>query len=115
MKLSQRVDRALQWLLDTYRGCPAIPRDLAATAFFLVAAYGASRILIDHTGGENNSALVFKPIVKDGKTLGAIGVLGPRRMDYARVLATLEGLSDNIEDIIRAGKQPRNEGEKPDG
>ncbi len=63
----------------------------------------------------NNSALVFKPIVKDGKTLGAIGVLGPRRMDYARVLATLEGLSDNIEDIIRAGKQPRNEGEKPDG
>ena len=59
MKLSQRVDRALQWLLDTYRACPAIPRDLAATAFFLVAAYGASRILIDHTGGENNSALVF--------------------------------------------------------
>lgn len=63
----------------------------------------------------SNSALVFKPIVKDGKTLGAIGVLGPRRMDYAKVLATLEGLSDNIENIIRAGKQSKNEGEKPDG
>ena len=62
----------------------------------------------------NNSALVFKPIVKDGKTLGAIGVLGPRRMDYAKVLATLEGLSDNIENIIRA-KEPRSEGEEPDG
>ncbi len=61
----------------------------------------------------NNSALVFKPIVKDGKTLGAIGVLGPRRMDYAKVLATLQGLSGNIEDLIRS-KQP-SEGENPDG
>ncbi len=50
----------------------------------------------------NNSALVFKPIMQDGKTIGAIGVLGPRRMDYAKVLATLEGLSGNISDIIHA-------------
>ena len=61
----------------------------------------------------NNSALVFKPIVKDGKTLGAIGVLGPRRMDYAKVLATLEGLSGNISDIIHANKQLN--GGEPDG
>ena len=53
----------------------------------------------------NNSALVFKPIVKDGKTLGAIGVLGPRRMDYAKVLATLEGLSGNISNMIHSNKQ----------
>ena len=39
----------------------------------------------------NNSALVFKPVVRDGKTLGAIGIIGPRRMDYARVVATIEG------------------------
>lgn len=62
----------------------------------------------------NNSALVFKPIVRDGKTLGAIGVLGPRRMDYAKVLATLEGLSGNIENLIQPNKQLRNGGE-PDG
>lgn len=62
----------------------------------------------------NNSALVFKPIVKDGKTLGAIGVLGPRRMDYAKVLATLQGLSGNIEDIIQSKKQT-SEGENSDG
>ena len=53
----------------------------------------------------NNSALVFKPIVKDGKTLGAIGVLGPRRMDYAKVLATLEGLSGNISSMLHTNKQ----------
>lgn len=63
----------------------------------------------------NNSALVFKPIVKDGRTLGAIGVLGPRRMDYAKVLATLEGLSGNIENLIQSGKQLKNEGDSPDG
>ncbi len=53
----------------------------------------------------NNSALVFKPIVKDGRTVGAIGIIGPRRMDYAKVLATLEGLSGNIADMIHANKQ----------
>ncbi len=63
----------------------------------------------------NNSALVFKPIVKDGKTLGAIGVLGPRRMDYAKVLATLEGLSGNIENLIGSGNQLKGEGEQKDG
>lgn len=62
----------------------------------------------------NNSALVFKPIVKDGKTLGAIGVLGPRRMDYAKVLATLQGLSGNIEDIIGSKQTSESEGENPD-
>ena len=61
----------------------------------------------------NNSALVFKPIVKDGKTVGAIGILGPRRMDYAKVLATLEGLSGNIADIIHANNQWN--GGLPDG
>ena len=59
MNFSQRVDRALQRMEELYRRIPAIPRDLLATAFFLCAAYGASRILIDHTGGENISALVF--------------------------------------------------------
>ncbi len=63
----------------------------------------------------SNSALVFKPIVKDGKTLGAIGVIGPRRMDYAKVLATLEGLSGNIENMIRSTNQPKDEGENPNG
>ena len=62
----------------------------------------------------NNSALVFKPIVKDGKTLGAIGVLGPRRMDYAKVLATLEGLSGNIENLIQPSRQIK-DGGKSDG
>ena len=35
------------------------PRNILVTALFLCAAYLASSILITHTGGENNSALVF--------------------------------------------------------
>ncbi len=53
----------------------------------------------------DNSALVYKPIVKDGKTLGAIAILGPARMDYAKVLATLEGLSGNITSLLNEDRK----------
>ena len=48
----------------------------------------------------NNSALVFKPIKKNGKTVGVIGVLGPRRMNYKQVLRTIDDLAGNISDMI---------------
>lgn len=51
----------------------------------------------------NNSTVVFKTITKDGKPVGAIGVIGPLRMDYARVLSTLDGLSGNIADLLGEG------------
>ena len=51
----------------------------------------------------NNSTVVFKTIIKDGKPIGAIGVIGPLRMDYARVLSTLDGLSGNIADLLGEG------------
>lgn len=38
---------------------PNPPRDILVTAVLLCGAYCASSILISHTGGENNSALVF--------------------------------------------------------
>jgi heat-inducible transcriptional repressor len=68
----------------------------------------------------NNSTVVFKTIVKDGKSVGAIGVIGPLRMDYARVLATLDGLTGNIADLLSDTAQlpegslvlHENEGEK---
>ena len=57
----------------------------------------------------NNSTLVFKPIMQGGRTVGAIGVIGPLRMDYARVLATLDNLGENVTHLLGAPK--RNEGE----
>ncbi len=48
----------------------------------------------------NNSALVYKPVTMNGKVIGVIGVLGPRRMDYAKVLETIEQLAGSVADVI---------------
>ena len=48
----------------------------------------------------NNSTLVFKPIRSNGRTVGAIGVIGPLHMDYARVLATLDNLGGNVSHLL---------------
>ena len=56
----------------------------------------------------NNSTFVFKPIRAGGKTVGAIGVIGPVRMDYARVLSTLDNLGGNIAHLL---KEPAATGE----
>ena len=48
----------------------------------------------------NNSSLVFKPIKKNGKTVGVIGVLGPRRMNYKQVLKTIDEITGSISTMI---------------
>jgi heat-inducible transcriptional repressor len=68
----------------------------------------------------NNSALVFKPIKKNGKTVGVIGVLGPRRMDYKKVLKTLDEIGVSVSDIIDGerllkGGEQNEDGGKHDG
>lgn len=52
---------------------------------------GESRVEVMH-----NSSFVFRKIVRGGRVVGAIGVLGPCRMDYSRVIATVEHLADCI-------------------
>ena len=47
------------WLDVQCHRIPPVPRNLGVTALFLCAAYWISSVLITHTGGENNSALVF--------------------------------------------------------
>ena len=58
----------------------------------------------------NNSSVIYKPIQKNGHTIGAIGVIGPLRMDYAKVLATVEELGENIANIIDEGNKKLPEG-----
>lgn len=48
----------------------------------------------------NNSSLVFKPIKKNGHTVGVIGILGPRRMNYRQVLKTIDEITGSIADMI---------------
>lgn len=53
----------------------------------------------------DHSSVIYKPIKKNGHTVGAIGVIGPLRMDYAKVLATIEELGENISDMLGETKQ----------
>ncbi len=64
---------------------------------------GEVRVFI---GSENvvktmdNSTLIFKPIVQKGRTVGAIGIIGPTRMDYPRVIAMIDQLTAGITEIM---------------
>lgn len=44
----------------------------------------------------HNSSLIFKLITSDNRVIGAIGVIGPRRMDYSKTVGTIEYLSEYI-------------------
>ncbi len=67
----------------------------------------------------DNSSVIYKPIKKNGHTIGAIGVIGPLRMDYAKVLATVEELGDNIASMLdgnlRLSEGERNAGNQSNG
>ena len=57
--MTQRFKELYHWLDVQCHRVPPIPRNVGVTALFLCAAYWTSSVLITHTGGENNSALVF--------------------------------------------------------
>jgi len=58
-----------------------------------------------YIGSENrvdemkSSTIVFKTIMAGGRPVGAIGVIGPCRMDYPKVVTTLEYLTGHLSEI----------------
>ena len=56
----------------------------------------------------NNSTLVFKQIKRGEHVVGAIGVIGPRRMDYSKVISTIDRLASDI-DLLINDKNDRTE------
>ncbi len=59
----------------------------------------------------DDSTLIYKNLKLNGKTIGAIGIIGPCRMDYSKVLATIDQLSEEINHLsdIRALPNANNE------
>ena len=49
------------------------------------------------------SSMIFKTITEKDRPIAAIGVLGPCRMDYSKVISTVEFLTDKVETAIRNG------------
>ena len=61
---------------------------------------------------------VIKPITNNGKVVGVIGILGPRRMDYKKVLQTIEEIGAGISGMIdgeRALKPGNTDGGEENG
>ena len=59
MQPGECVKTVWKTLWEVYDRLSAVPRDICVTILALSAAYYASSILLNHTGAENNSALVF--------------------------------------------------------
>ena len=64
-----------------------------------------------YIGSENpviimdNSTLVFKPVKKDGRTVGALGVIGPTRMNYNKVISMIDNITNSISDVLDAKEE----------
>ncbi len=69
-----------------------------------------------YIGSENlvkvmdNSTLIFQTIRQNGKPVGAIGIIGPTRMDYRKVIATVSSLSSGITEALDRPHGDRNSG-----
>lgn len=61
-----------------------------------------------------NSTLIFKTIRRSGRVVGAIGVIGPRRMNYSKVIGTIDQISSNINRLINGEGGALPEGNLPD-
>ena len=48
----------------------------------------------------SNSTLVYRPVKRDGHVVGAIGIIGPCRMNYSKVIETLNQLAEGIGSAI---------------
>ena len=54
----------------------------------------------------DDSTLIYKNLKLGGKTIGAIGIIGPCRMDYSKVLATIDRLSEEINNMTSLDALP---------
>ncbi|MBQ7835766.1 MAG: heat-inducible transcription repressor HrcA [Clostridia bacterium] len=59
-----------------------------------------------YIGSENpviimdSSSLVFKPVKQGDKTVGAIGVIGPTRMNYKKVISMVDGIAGSVSELL---------------
>ena len=54
----------------------------------------------------SNSTVIVRQIRQGDNVLGTIGIIGPRRMDYSRVIAILDLLANGISGMLSGGPAP---------
>ena len=63
-----------------------------------------------------NSSLIISPFRQAGGILGYFGIIGPRRMDYGRVIPVVEYLADTVTRLLTDGlEEDRSKPARPDG
>lgn len=65
-------------------------------------SFGDLQVMFGEDGGfiiENSSMIVSK-IKKDGKTAGSLGIIGPMRLDYAKIIPYVQYLTERITEMI---------------
>ncbi len=73
---------------------------------------GKVQVYIGHENLVNimdNSTLIFKTIKSGGQTIGTIGIIGPTRMDYSRVISMIDQLTANISDALAGADEEHSE------
>jgi len=64
------------------------------------AVPGQTSVVIGNEDGDElappDTGFVFHPITVGGKVVGAIGVIGPQRMDYKKVIASLDYFAEGL-------------------
>lgn len=53
----------------------------------------------------SNSSMIVSPFKKGGKTAGSLSLIGPLRLDYAKVIPYIEYLTDKISEILTEGSE----------
>ncbi|MDR0991346.1 MAG: heat-inducible transcriptional repressor HrcA [Ruminococcus sp.] len=71
-------------------------------AGFLDDSFGDLQIAFGGDGSfiVNNTGMVLSKIKKGGKSAGALGILGPLRIDYAKIIPYIEYLTGRISEIL---------------
>ena len=65
-------------------------------------------VVIGRENGEENlsdTTMVVKKIKKNGKVVGAIGIIGPCRMDYAKVMPIVSALAESVGTVLSDERQ----------
>ncbi len=62
----------------------------------------------------DNSTLILKTVKNGGHIVGTIGIIGPTRMDYSRVISMIDHLSAGILDALGSGGEGRAGDAPPD-
>ena len=65
-------------------------------------SFSGLRVMFGEDGGFviSNSSMIVSPIKKGGKTAGSLGLIGPMRLYYAKIIPYIEYLTDKISDIL---------------